>query len=247
MRRTRCALALAALVLPSVGATPATGGSAGSLEAFAESMFGAVGSRPTPCTAPDEADRRFCAQAEHSPKKLKEQWERGIEGLSERIVIEPVTDWQSVKMLHWRYYVVDEQPIVVQFNRKSHSLQMLGSAVPRCETSLADGMFSVETAGGDVTPPRVTYSVPYAWAFRAHRTDREGEVKLIGTVSAEGGVRDLCLDVLEPPIVDLALSAVRSVREWRFKPALVDGKPTRTRLSFPFELRPDEAQKVVSF
>ncbi len=36
----------------------------------------------------------------------------------------------------------------------------------------------------------------------------------------------LCLDSLEPPIVDLALSAIKSVRKWKFTPARIDDTPT---------------------
>jgi len=218
-----------------------------SLDEFAAYMFDAVGVRPRPCTAPDKMERRFCAGADSKAAKLKSAWDAGILAAGERWIVEPVTDWRSVKMLVWRYFVVDGKPIVVQANTKSHSLHIVGSGLPRCKTSLPEGIIEIPGGEGERTPPELKYSTVYAWAFRAHRTGLDGKVRLIGTVSPKGHVQALCLDSLEPPIVDLALSAMKSVRKWRFEPARIDDTPTAARVPFSFDLRPDEAQKVISF
>jgi TonB family protein len=245
MRYLGPSIAIVALLVPIPGTLHAADGSSDTLSAFADAMISAVASGPQRCSSiPDEFERRFCAAVKGSSSKLKWEWDRGLEALSGTPPVEPVTDWHSGRGLHWRYYLVDEQPIVVQHNPKSKTLEILGSALPHCETGLPEGMITIMGGNEDATAPELTYALSFYWPFRAHKADQAGKVRLIGIVTAEGGVVDLCVDTLEPPIVDLEISAAKAVRTWKFTPAMSDGKPTQARVPFPFELRPEDAQKV---
>jgi TonB family protein len=245
MRYAGPSIAIAALLVSISGTLHAADGSSESLKAFVDSMFDAVSSGPQRCSSiPDEFEHRYCAAAKGSGTKIKRAWDGGLEQLNGTPPVEPVTDWHSGRGLHWRYYLVEGRPIVVQHNSKSKTLEILGSALPRCESGLPEGMIEILGGNEDATPPELTYSLAFYWPFRAHKADQAGKVRLIGIVTEEGAVADLCVDTLEPPIVDLEIAAAKAVRTWKFKPATSDGKPTRTRVPFPFELHPEDAQKV---
>lgn len=246
MREVGPSIAIVALLVAIPGPLHAAGDPSDWLKAFADSMFAAAASGPQRCSSiPDEFETRFCAAVKGSSTKLKRAWDQGLEALNGTPTVEPVTDWHSGRGLHWRYYQVDGQPIVVQHNPKSKTLEILGSSLPRCEVELPEGMVTIMGGGEDATSPELSYARGFYWPFRAHKANQAGKVRLIGIVTTEGAVVDLCVDSLEPPIVDLEISAAKAVRTWRFKPAMSDGKPLQARVPFPFELRPDEAQKAV--
>jgi protein TonB len=64
----------------------------------------------------------------------------------------------------------------------------------------------------------------------------EGDVTLRILIGEDGTVRDL-RPVLGPPV--LARAAMRAVEQWRYAPALVDGRPVDvvTTVTFAFHLR----------
>ena len=63
----------------------------------------------------------------------------------------------------------------------------------------------------------------------------EGDVRLQVTVAADGAVQDVGL-ISGPP--QLAPAAVAAVRQWKYEPMLVSGRPVpvRTTVDIPFRL-----------
>ncbi len=62
----------------------------------------------------------------------------------------------------------------------------------------------------------------------AARAGKEGWVKVVFTITAEGGVVDASVVESSPRRV-FDRSALRAIRKWRFQPRLVDGKPVKSR------------------
>jgi TonB family protein len=79
-------------------------------------------------------------------------------------------------------------------------------------------------------------SVPPNYPEVARLAGIEGEVTLRLLIGEDGTVRDL-RPVLGPPV--LARAAMRAVEQWRYAPALVDGRPVDvvTTVTFAFHLR----------
>lgn len=79
-------------------------------------------------------------------------------------------------------------------------------------------------------------SIPPNYPEVARLAGIEGDVTLRILVGEDGTVRDL-RPVLGPPV--LARSAMRAVEQWRYAPALVDGRPVDvvTTVTFAFHLR----------
>lgn len=79
-------------------------------------------------------------------------------------------------------------------------------------------------------------SVPPNYPEVARLAGIEGDVTLRVLIGEDGAVRDLRA-VLGPPV--LARAAMRAVEQWRYAPALVDGRPVDvvTTVTFAFHLR----------
>ena len=232
------ALVLGHTVGPLLAETPKT------LEGFATGIFEALGSRAKRCNSTEQGlEDRHCATVKASGAKFKRQWEGNLESLEE--AVEPVTDWFSGRGLVWRYYTVDGRPFVVQFNSKSKTLEVLGSLLPQCDFQIEPGMVEIHEGGEDATLPELVYHQAFFWPFRAHKADQVGQVRLLGTITTTGEVEELCVDTLNPAVVDLELAAAKAVRKWRFEPAMNDDGPTEARTGFAFGLDPADAQKVV--
>lgn len=59
-----------------------------------------------------------------------------------------------------------------------------------------------------------------------------GQVTLVATVAADGGVREVRVEHAEPAGVFDAVS-LEAARTWRFKPAMRDGRPVEGRVRIP--------------
>lgn len=75
----------------------------------------------------------------------------------------------------------------------------------------------------EITHPEVVEKVNPKYPEEARKAKIMGLVILRSTISDEGVVEDI--EVLESPDESLTAAAVEAVEQWRFKPALCDGKP----------------------
>lgn len=87
-------------------------------------------------------------------------------------------------------------------------------------------------------PPKVIAKVPPRYPAHAELQHIQGYVELRLVVSAQGRVERVVVVESKPPGVFQA-AAVRAVMQWRFKPAVFQGRPTRVwasqRLNFKLE------------
>jgi TonB family protein len=99
-----------------------------------------------------------------------------------------------------------------------------------------------------LAPPEKTQDVPPDYSDVLQRRRLQGTVVLEARVSPEGRVTDVSV-AGDPSLLDAA--AVDAVRQWRYKPTLLCGKPVPVRLSvsvsFTDELRLEDKRANRSF
>jgi TonB family protein len=86
-----------------------------------------------------------------------------------------------------------------------------------------------------LTPPKVVHGVKAEYPTEAASSGREADVVVLATVSVAGDVT--AVEVVEhggDPFDDAALVAAR---QWKFTPALRDGKPIESQVRIPFHFR----------
>jgi TonB family protein len=93
-------------------------------------------------------------------------------------------------------------------------------------------IFSV---GGDVSPPAPIYDPEPEYSERARAANLQGADILSIVVTEEGNVEDV--RVVRPLGLGLDEEAMRTVRTWKFKPCMKDGKPVSCRVHIPVTFR----------
>jgi len=78
------------------------------------------------------------------------------------------------------------------------------------------------TSGGKIVPPRLIHSVPITYPAIANSNHVEGDVEVQTTIAPTGKVESA--KAISGPVL-LREAAVNSVRQWRYSPATLDGKP----------------------
>jgi len=113
----------------------------------------------------------------------------------------------------------------------------LGLGIPEAPASLGVARSRPLRVDGGVLPPRKIYAPwpPYTEAARKRRI--QGVVILEAIIDAMGNVNDV--KVLKGLPEGLTDSAVASIRDWKFKPATLEGRPVPVffNLSIKFSLQ----------
>jgi TonB family protein len=87
----------------------------------------------------------------------------------------------------------------------------------------------VYRVGADVSAPRLTHRVEAEYTDAARKDKLQGTCELEFVVGKDGHTQDI--RATSPPIGDgLDEKAMEAVQQWRFDPALKDGKPVAVRL-----------------
>jgi TonB family protein len=95
---------------------------------------------------------------------------------------------------------------------------------------------------GDVTPPRAVHKTQPQYPPEAKQAGTEGVVVLRTTIDERGVVVDV--QVLRGAPDGLTEAAVEAVRQWRFEPALLDGKPVSVFYNLTINFRlPDKKEE----
>ena len=87
---------------------------------------------------------------------------------------------------------------------------------------------SEKAAALGVTPPEGVYEPEPAYTREAKRAGIEGTVRLLITVDEDGKASDV--RVRDGPGYGLDEEAAKTVKTWKFKPALKDGKPVSVQV-----------------
>jgi periplasmic protein TonB len=84
-----------------------------------------------------------------------------------------------------------------------------------------------------VTVPQVIYSPEPDFSDEARKAKQQGIVQLVLIVGKDGRTYDI--RVAQTPGMGLDEKAIEAVREWRFKPAMLNGQPVATRIAVEVE------------
>ena len=88
--------------------------------------------------------------------------------------------------------------------------------------------------GGEVTPAQLIKSVPPVYPALAKSQRISGNVQIDALIDASGNVAGV--KVISGPGV-LHLAALEAVKQWKYKPALLDGQPTSVHLTITVQFR----------
>jgi protein TonB len=88
--------------------------------------------------------------------------------------------------------------------------------------------------GGDVKPAKLIKSVPPAYPQMAKSQHVSGNVQIDALIDADGNVS--AMKVLSGPAL-LREAALQSLKQWKYQPAELDGKPTAMHLTVTLQFR----------
>jgi len=89
--------------------------------------------------------------------------------------------------------------------------------------------------GAGVKPPKVLYAPDPGSPSSAHADKIDGKVTLSLVVSREGMPRDIKIAKSLRP--DMDEEAIRTVRQWRFAPAIKDGEPVPVAINVQIQFQ----------
>jgi TonB family protein len=84
-----------------------------------------------------------------------------------------------------------------------------------------------------VTPPSLTYSPKPKYPKNERKARHEGMVKLRLVVGSDGDPRNIAVSRTLSP--DFDESAIEAVKQWKFKPAIKDGRPVPVLINVEVE------------
>ena len=102
-----------------------------------------------------------------------------------------------------------------------------------CSSDLIGG--GIYRVGGGVSAPRVTYDPDPQYSDEARKAKYQGVVVLWAIIDAEGKPRDL--KVARSLGMGLDEKAIEAVRQWRFQPAMKDGRPVSVMVNIEVSFR----------
>lgn len=91
--------------------------------------------------------------------------------------------------------------------------------------------------GGDVTPPRAILKAPPQYTEEARKDRLQGVVIVQAIIDETGAVTDV--KALKGLPLGLTEAAIEAIRQWRFEPARLDGKPVAVYYNLTINFRLD--------
>jgi protein TonB len=88
--------------------------------------------------------------------------------------------------------------------------------------------------GGDVKPAKLLSSVPPVYSSLARTQHVTGDVKIDALIDANGRVTST--KVISGPTL-LHQAAIDALRQWKYQPATLDGKPVPMHLAITLQFR----------
>ena len=135
----------------------------------------------------------------------------------------------------------EAQPNEPATTSNSSSLESVSSNPPQAQQAgqgpSSDQYPGVYRVGGDVAPPKATYAPDPQYSEKARQAGYEGTVVLWLVVDANGLPQEI--KVQHSLGMGLDEEAIKAVRQWRFQPALKDGKPIPVMVNVQVNFRLD--------
>lgn len=113
-------------------------------------------------------------------------------------------------------------------------LPRAGQTQERAGASEAE-VHAADTAG--LTAPVVLRSVPTRYTADGMRAKIQGTVELVAVIEVDGTVGEVSVLKSLDPNLGLDAEAVAAMKQWRFKPGILDGKPVRVLILSMLEFR----------
>jgi protein TonB len=88
--------------------------------------------------------------------------------------------------------------------------------------------------GGDVKPAQLLKSVPPEYPQMARNQRVSGNVQIDALIDADGNVSSMKV-LSGPPLLHQA--ALNALKQWKYQPAELDGKPTSMHLTVTIQFR----------
>ena len=129
-----------------------------------------------------------------------------------------------------------DRPITLQVGNLQETITVSADRFGATPSAATVGAQPVRV-GGDVRPPMKVFDVRPVYPDEMRATGREGVVPLEATIRADGTVGSVRVRSAEVH-PDFAIAAVDAVRQWRFSPTLLNGKPVEVvmNVSITFKL-----------
>lgn len=144
----------------------------------------------------------------------------------------------AVKQWKFKPATQNGKPVAVLFNLTVNFIlkpsTKVDGSIPALSMPDADGMHRV---GGDVKAPVVIRRVEPHYTPEARANRVAGVVILEAVIDREGNVKDV--RVLKPLPFGLDTAAADALRQWKFKPGTLDGKPVDVIFNLTMSFRPD--------
>jgi TonB family protein len=109
-----------------------------------------------------------------------------------------------------------------------------GESLSSLESGHSKGPAAPLPVGGDVKPAQLLKSVPPVYPTMAKTQHISGSVKIDALIDASGNVSSVA--VISGPAM-LHQAALTAVKQWRYQPAELDGKPTSMHLTVTVQFR----------
>jgi len=142
----------------------------------------------------------------------------GFKQLRQEVVLKTAADW--------------DRAVTLQVGEVQESIAVREQRVPQ-SAAKPEGPSPIRV-GGNIRPPRKIKDVHPVYPATMRDAGREGVVPLEAIIGRDGAVHSL--RVLSAQIhPDFALAAADAVRQWRFEPTLLNGKPVEVVMNVSVE------------
>jgi hypothetical protein len=223
---------------------------AGSAEAdaWAWSVLAALHAREIPCPQPfagDSAVRAHCAALAMPWSEFTYGWRTALRGTTP--AANSYASWKRGKSAKRSTYVVAEVPVEVVRNTDGDGLVI---SVPRgfvdCATVTWPDAIELAPDGSDgITPPVLVQRTDAVLPEREFNVWSKARIVVRGVLGTDGRIDPSCVDSAERASPVVIGAWLRAVSQWRFRPALKDGRPVaahwRTIVRYNPSAREDSA------
>lgn len=108
------------------------------------------------------------------------------------------------------------------------------AVTPRLPEAVRNGQ-EIKTVGGAVTQPRLIHPVDPRYPEKVRKEKVTGQVVIQATIEKDGTVARA--SVVRPVHPDLDAAALEAVRQWRYEPAMQNGRPVAVYMTLTVEFR----------
>ncbi|MEW5807189.1 MAG: energy transducer TonB, partial [Acidobacteriota bacterium] len=202
-------------------------------EVFIQEMLNEVGAELSDCPA-DMADPgservAVCARLEMEYKKFKRTWDKRVKDrIRSSLNSRTITAWRDNKLGYERLYEIDGTLIKVFRSKDRHDLIFsYFKDIEYCETGKSSYPHNLEIKEAEnIVPPKLIpeSKVSPAYPWIARRNKKEGKVIMQAVIKKDGTVDDVCVLRVDTPGFNFEIAAAIAMRQWRYKPALQDGR-----------------------